>query len=236
MPEPRSTGHRGSRRQPDRRWPRPSRPSPVATEGVPTSAHLAPSPTRWAPEHLHVPMCLRGSPGRGGRGQVRDHVAAVARPDHVVVRRGRALDRGATPRAGRGGRPRAALGRAPCCSRRSRDAVARCTTGGRSPGAGAIEHLEGRPRPAARRHRRGGPMPDRLDVSEHERWRDPAVAQVYRLVQEPMGSAARSSPLAAAEAARTVRLRMSGSSCGHQRPRDTHRVCTLPAWRLNRCC
>jgi hypothetical protein len=53
---------------------------------------------------------------------------------------------------------------------------------------GAIEHLEGRPRPAARRHRRGGPMPGRLDVSEHERWRDPALAEVFRLVQERTGS------------------------------------------------
>ena len=54
---------------------------------------------------------------------------------------------------------------------------------------GAIEHLEGHPRPAARRHRRGGPMPDRLAVSEYERWRDPAVAEVYRLVLERTGSA-----------------------------------------------
>jgi hypothetical protein len=53
---------------------------------------------------------------------------------------------------------------------------------------GAVEHLEGRPRPAARRHRRGGPMPDRLDVSEHERWRDPALAEVFRLVRERTGS------------------------------------------------
>ena len=53
---------------------------------------------------------------------------------------------------------------------------------------GAIEHLEGRPRPAARRHRRGGPMPDRLDVSEFERWRDPALADVFRLVQERTGA------------------------------------------------
>ena len=54
---------------------------------------------------------------------------------------------------------------------------------------GAIEHLEGHPRPAARRHRRGGPMPDRLAVSEYERWRDPAAAEVFRLVQERTGSA-----------------------------------------------
>jgi hypothetical protein len=53
---------------------------------------------------------------------------------------------------------------------------------------GAIEHLEGRPRPAARRHRRGGPMPQRLDVSEYQRWRDPALAQVFWLVQERTGS------------------------------------------------
>ena len=54
---------------------------------------------------------------------------------------------------------------------------------------GTIEYLEGRPRPAARRHRRGGPMPDRLAVSEYERWRDPAAAEVFRLVQERTGSA-----------------------------------------------
>ena len=52
---------------------------------------------------------------------------------------------------------------------------------------GTIEHLEGRPRPAVRRHRRGGPMPDALDVSEHERWRDPVLAEVFRLVQERSG-------------------------------------------------
>ena len=53
---------------------------------------------------------------------------------------------------------------------------------------GAIEHLEGRPRPAARRHRRGGPMPDVLDLSEDERWQDPALAEVFRLVQERTGA------------------------------------------------
>ena len=53
---------------------------------------------------------------------------------------------------------------------------------------GAIERLEGRPRPAARRHRRGGPLPDVLDLSEDERWRDPALAEVLRLVQERTGS------------------------------------------------
>jgi hypothetical protein len=53
---------------------------------------------------------------------------------------------------------------------------------------GAIEHLEGRPRPAMRRHRRGGPMPDRLEVSEDERWGDPALAEVFRLVWERAGS------------------------------------------------
>jgi hypothetical protein len=55
---------------------------------------------------------------------------------------------------------------------------------------GAIEHLEGRPRPAARRHRRGGPMPDPLDVSEHERWHDPVLDEVFRLVWERAGSPA----------------------------------------------
>jgi hypothetical protein len=49
---------------------------------------------------------------------------------------------------------------------------------------GSLEHLEGHARPAARRHRRGGPMPDVLDVSEDERWRDPAFAEVLRLVQQ----------------------------------------------------
>ena len=39
---------------------------------------------------------------------------------------------------------------------------------------GIIEHFEGHPRPAVRRHRRGGPIPDALDLSEDERWRDPA--------------------------------------------------------------
>jgi hypothetical protein len=53
---------------------------------------------------------------------------------------------------------------------------------------GAIEHLEGHPRPAARRHRRGGPMPDVLDRGEDERWRDPALAEVLRLVQEQSGT------------------------------------------------
>ena len=52
---------------------------------------------------------------------------------------------------------------------------------------GTIEHLEGRPRPAARRHRRGGPMPDELDRGETERWHDPALAEVFRLVRERTG-------------------------------------------------
>ena len=53
---------------------------------------------------------------------------------------------------------------------------------------GTIEHLEGRARPAARRHRRGGPMPDLVNLSEEERWRDPALAEVLRLVDERTGS------------------------------------------------
>jgi hypothetical protein len=53
---------------------------------------------------------------------------------------------------------------------------------------GTIEHLEGRPRPARRRHRRGGPMPDVLDLSEDERWRDPVLSEVFRLVQERTGA------------------------------------------------
>ena len=53
---------------------------------------------------------------------------------------------------------------------------------------GTIEHFEGVARPAARRHRRGGPMPDVLDVSEEDRWRDPALVEVLRLVDERAGS------------------------------------------------
>jgi hypothetical protein len=52
---------------------------------------------------------------------------------------------------------------------------------------GVIEHFEGHPRPAARRHRRGGPLPELLDLDEEERWRDPALAEVYRLVQQQTG-------------------------------------------------
>lgn len=52
---------------------------------------------------------------------------------------------------------------------------------------GTIEHLEGRARPAARRHRRGGPLPPVLDVSEELRWRDPALVEVLRLVDERAG-------------------------------------------------
>ena len=52
---------------------------------------------------------------------------------------------------------------------------------------GTIEHLEGHPRPAVRRHRRGGPMPDELDHGEEERWHDPALAEVTRLVLERTG-------------------------------------------------
>jgi hypothetical protein len=54
---------------------------------------------------------------------------------------------------------------------------------------GTIEHLEGHPRPAARRHRRGGPMPEDLNDGESERWRDPALLEVFRLVQERTGEA-----------------------------------------------
>ena len=59
---------------------------------------------------------------------------------------------------------------------------------------GAIEHFEGHPRPAARRHRRGGPLPDVLDVGEKKRWRDPALAEVYRLVQRRAGDPAEGLP------------------------------------------
>ena len=53
---------------------------------------------------------------------------------------------------------------------------------------GVIEHLEGNARPAVRRHRRGGPMPDALDLDEEQRWHDPALAEVFRLVQEQSGA------------------------------------------------
>jgi hypothetical protein len=49
---------------------------------------------------------------------------------------------------------------------------------------GVLEHLEGRPRPAVRRHRRGGPLPAVLDLDEDARWRDPALADVLRHVRE----------------------------------------------------
>jgi hypothetical protein len=54
---------------------------------------------------------------------------------------------------------------------------------------GTIEHFEGRVRPPARLHRRGGPMPDvlDLDLSEEARWRDPALAEGLRLVDERTG-------------------------------------------------
>lgn len=52
---------------------------------------------------------------------------------------------------------------------------------------GTIEYLEGHPRPAVRRHRRGGPMPDVLNRGESERWHDPALVEVFRLVKERAG-------------------------------------------------
>lgn len=52
---------------------------------------------------------------------------------------------------------------------------------------GTLEHLEGHPRPAVRRHRRGGPMPDELNRDETERWHDPALVEVLRLVKERTG-------------------------------------------------
>ena len=55
---------------------------------------------------------------------------------------------------------------------------------------GTLEHLEGRPRPAVRRHRRGAPLPDVLDLGEDERWHDPALAEVLRLVRERTGTLA----------------------------------------------
>ncbi len=59
---------------------------------------------------------------------------------------------------------------------------------------GTIEHLEGRPRPGARRHRRGGPVPEVLDRDEDERWHDPALAEVFRLVQELSGTPSKDAP------------------------------------------
>ena len=53
---------------------------------------------------------------------------------------------------------------------------------------GTLEHLEGHPRPAMRRHRRGGPMPDVIDLGEDERWQDAALVEVFRLVQERTGA------------------------------------------------
>ena len=53
---------------------------------------------------------------------------------------------------------------------------------------GVVEHLEGHPRPAVRRHRRAGPLPDVLDLGEDLRWQDPALAEVFRLVQERTGA------------------------------------------------
>lgn len=53
---------------------------------------------------------------------------------------------------------------------------------------GVIEQLEGRPRPAERRTRRGSAMPDVLDLGERERWHDPDLAEVLRLVLERTGS------------------------------------------------
>lgn len=52
---------------------------------------------------------------------------------------------------------------------------------------GTIEHFEGHPRAAIRRHRRGGPMPDDLAVTEKERWADPALAEVLRLIDLASG-------------------------------------------------
>ena len=52
---------------------------------------------------------------------------------------------------------------------------------------GTIEYLEGHPRPAVRRHRRGGPMPDELDVGEEDRWHDPALREVLHLVAARTG-------------------------------------------------
>ena len=53
---------------------------------------------------------------------------------------------------------------------------------------GVIEQLEGRPRPAARRHRRGGAMPGVLDRGDRERWHDPDLAEVLRLVLRRSGA------------------------------------------------
>jgi hypothetical protein len=60
---------------------------------------------------------------------------------------------------------------------------------------GVIEHLEGRVRPAARRSRRGSPLPAVLDVAEEERWRDPVLTEVLRLVDERADSPASTVPV-----------------------------------------
>jgi len=49
---------------------------------------------------------------------------------------------------------------------------------------GTIEHVEGRPRAAARRHRRSGPMPAPMDLSEDVRWSDPSLAEVLHLLDQ----------------------------------------------------
>ena len=69
--------------------------------------------------------------------------------------------------------------------------VERCVAGradrGRAPGPGDFGTSRGWGRPAARRHRRGGPLPPVLDVAEGLRWRDPVLAEVLRLVDERAG-------------------------------------------------
>lgn len=60
---------------------------------------------------------------------------------------------------------------------------------------GVIEHLEGVARPAVRRHRRSGPLPDVLDVPVELRWRDPATQEVLRLVDLRSPSAPDATPL-----------------------------------------
>ena len=70
---------------------------------------------------------------------------------------------------------------------------------------GTIEHLEGRPRPAVRRHRRGGPMPDVLDLERGRALAGPRPGG--GLPARPGadgGAVGRAAALAAAETPRTV--------------------------------
>ena len=88
---------------------------------------------------------------------------------------------GPRARAGCGGRPRPALRRL----RAAPEIVELLWSGAPVADAlvlGTIEHLEGRRRPAVRRHRRGGPMPDVLDLARTSDGTTPA-AEVFRIIR-----------------------------------------------------